>query len=52
MTDEQGDNPMQHPDEQPAGSDGSPKFGRLLLVLLAAVLAVIALTFGSQAYYS
>jgi hypothetical protein len=50
--DQQGDNPMHHPDEQPAGSDGSPKFGRLLLVLLVAVLAVVALAFGTQAYYS
>lgn len=52
MKDDQVDNPMEHPDEQPAGSDGTPKFGRLLLVLLAAVLIVVALTFGSQAYYS
>lgn len=52
MDKDQTDNPMQHPDEQPAGSDDSPKFGRLLLVLLGAVLVVVALTFGSQAYYS
>ena len=31
---------------------GEPKFGRLLLVLVAAVAIVIALTFGSQAYFS
>jgi hypothetical protein len=46
------DNPMRHPDEQPAGSDGVPHFGRLLLVLLAAVLCVVALTFVSEAYFS
>ncbi len=34
------DNPMQHPDEQPHGSDGGPQFGRLLLVLAVAVLLI------------
>lgn len=43
---------MQHPEEQPAGTDGVPKFGRLLLVLLTAVLAIVAITFATQAYYS
>lgn len=46
------DNPMQHPEEQPSGSDGTPKFGRLLLVLAFGVLMVVALTFGSLAYYT
>jgi len=32
--------------------DDSPKFGRLLLVLAAAVLLVVGITFASQAYYS
>lgn len=45
-------NPMDHPEEQPSGSNDSPKFGRLLLVLLAAVLFVVALTLMSEAYYS
>lgn len=45
-------NPMDHPPEQPAGGDGNPRFGRLLLVLLAAVLLIVALTFGSEAYFS
>ncbi|HEY6772520.1 MAG TPA: hypothetical protein VI140_00975 [Oxalicibacterium sp.] len=45
-------NPMQHPEEPPSGADGSPKFGRLLLLLAFAVLMVVALTFGSLAYYT
>jgi hypothetical protein len=45
-------NPMQHPEEQPSGVDDSPKFGRLLIVLALAVLLVVALTFGAEAYYS
>jgi hypothetical protein len=32
--------------------DGEPKFGRLLIVLLLAVMMVVAVTFGSQAYFS
>jgi hypothetical protein len=36
------ESPMDHPDEQPAGTDAPFKFGRLLLVLAGAV-AVIAL---------
>lgn len=46
------DNPMQHPDEQPSCSDGTPKFGRLLIVLAASVLIIVVLTFGSQAYFT
>ena len=34
------DNPMQHPEEQPFGSDGGPQFGRLLLVLAVAILLI------------
>jgi hypothetical protein len=29
-----------------------PKFGRLLLVLAVAVLIIVAVTFGSEAYFS
>ena len=29
--------------------DGSPKFGRLLIVLVLAVLLIVAITFGSEA---
>jgi len=45
-------NPMQHPEEQPSGVDGSPKFGRLLIVLILAVLVIVAVTFGSEAFFS
>jgi hypothetical protein len=47
-----GKSPMNHPDEQPSGTDGSPKFGRLLVVLILAVLLIVAITFGSEAMYS
>lgn len=50
--DEQGHNPMNHPDEQPTGTDDAPKFGRLLLILAAAVLTIVAITFASEALYS
>ncbi len=32
--------------------DDSPKFGRLLIVLVLAVLLVVGITFGSQAMFS
>ena len=51
MQDDAENNPMRHPAEQPSGADGAPKFGRLLLVLAFAVLLVVLLTFGSEAYY-
>lgn len=46
------DNPMRHPDEQPTGTDEGPHFGRLLLVLGAAVMVIVAVTFLSEALYS
>jgi hypothetical protein len=49
---EPNDNPMKHPVEQPTGSDGTPKFGRLLIVLVIAVLLIVAITFVSEALYS
>ena len=49
---EPNDNPMHHPAEQPAGSDDSPRFGRLLIVLALAVLVIVAVTFVSEACYS
>ena len=52
MQNEEQENPMQHPEEPSSGTDGDPKFGRLLLVLAASVLIVVALTFGSLAYYT
>lgn len=44
-------NPMKHPEEQPTGVEGSPKFGRLLIVLVLAVLLVGLITWASEAYY-
>lgn len=49
---EKDENPMDHPEEQPTGDDGSPKFGRLLLVLAGAVLLVVLITFASEAMYT
>ncbi|MFC3111204.1 hypothetical protein ACFQAT_05910 [Undibacterium arcticum] len=48
---------MTHPAKDPKlehqrDTDGQPKFGRLLIVLLLAVMLVVAVTFGSQAYFS
>ncbi|MDL2358242.1 MAG: hypothetical protein QFF03_23590 [Pseudomonadota bacterium] len=38
---------------QPGRADpSSPKFGRLLIVLVLAVLLIVAITFGSEAYFS
>lgn len=31
---------------------GSPKFGRLLIVLILSVALIVLITFGSEAYYS
>ncbi len=44
------DNPMQHPDEQPSGADHGPHFGRLLTVLVAAVMLLGLITWASVAY--
>lgn len=49
---EPGGNPMQHPEEPAAGTDGVPKFGRLLIALLLVVLLIGVLTFASEAYFS
>ena len=46
------ENPMQHPEEQPVGGEGSPRFGLLLIVLLLAVMLIGVLTFASEAYFS
>ena len=45
-------NPLTHPDEQATGDDGSPKFGRLLIFLVAAVLLIVGITLASEAFYS
>jgi hypothetical protein len=36
----------------PKKEDGTPKFGRLLIVLVIAVIAMGLLTWASEAYYS
>jgi len=45
-------NPMNHPEEQPTGVEGTPKFGRLLIVLILTVLALGLLTWINEAWYS
>lgn len=35
-----------------APGDDAPKFGRLLIVLVLALLMVVAITLGSEAYFS
>lgn len=45
-------NPMGHPPEQVAGAEGSPRFGRLLIVLVCAVLLVAGITMLSERLYS
>lgn len=37
---------------QPEEGDGSPKFGRLLVVLALALVLIVAITFASEAYFS
>lgn len=46
------DNPMHHPEEQAAGTDDSPKFGRLLIVLVFAVMLIGVITLTSEMYFS
>jgi hypothetical protein len=45
-------NPMNHPEEPPTGVDGSPKFGRLLIVLVLTVILLGLLTWATEAYYA
>jgi hypothetical protein len=45
-------NPMNHPDEQPTGVEGTPRFGRLLIVLVLVVALIVLITWASEAYYS
>ncbi len=44
------DNPMQHPEEQPAGTEGGPQFGKLLIVLALAVILMGLVTWVSVEY--
>ena len=48
--DNEHDNPMQHPDEQPSGADHGPHFGRLLIVLAAAVMLLGLITWALVEY--
>lgn len=43
---------MQQPEPSLDETDGSPKFGRLLIVLVCAVMLIVAITFATEAYYS
>ncbi len=49
---ESADNPMQHPDEQPSGGSDGPHFGKLLIVLILAVVSIGIVTIVSEAYLS
>lgn len=35
-----------------SADDGRPKFGRLLLVLFAAVMLIVLITLATEAYYT
>ena len=50
--DKHSENPMDHPAEQPAGSDDGPHFGKLLILLIFAVMLIGVITFASEAYFS
>lgn len=41
---------MKHPEEQPAGSEGSPRFGRLLIVLALAIALIVVIVALSEAW--
>ncbi len=49
---EYADNPMQHPDEQPSGGSDGPHFGKLLIVLILAVVIIGIVTIVSEAFVS
>ena len=49
---EPGGNPMNHPEEPVMGTDGEPRFGRLLVVLAVVVGIIVLVTWGSEAYFS
>lgn len=52
VTKDESGNPMHHPDEQPTRVDDSPKFGRLLIVLILVVMLIGFITVASEAYFS
>ncbi|MET3132560.1 hypothetical protein AAKU55_002834 [Oxalobacteraceae bacterium GrIS 1.11] len=39
-------------DQRPGVGDGTPKFGRLLIVLVLAVMLIGVITLSAEAYYS
>lgn len=43
---------MKRPAEQPGGSEGSPRFGRLLLVLALAIAVIVVIVGVSEAWVS
>ncbi len=45
------ENPTENNDPR-TEDDGSPKFGRLLLILLFAVALIVAITFATEAYHT
>jgi hypothetical protein len=45
-------NPMHHPEEPLTGSGDSPRFGRLVIVLVFAVALIGMITFATEAYFS
>lgn len=49
--DHSGDDPLQHPEEQPSDADGEPRFGRLLIALACALAVIIGVTFASAAWF-
>lgn len=51
-TKDKSDSPMYHPEEQTAGTDDSPKFGRLLIVLVFVVILIGVITLASEKYFS
>lgn len=48
---EPSDNPVAEPKELPE-DDGTPKFGRLLIVLVVVVILMGVITYASEALYS
>jgi hypothetical protein len=46
------DNPMHHPEEPSADTDDSPRFGRLLIILVLAVMLIGIITVASETYFS
>lgn len=52
MTKVAADKPMGPPDAQVTEIDDSPKFGRLLIALFLAVMLIVGITFGSEAFFT